>query len=163
LPVHFFRKTGYTLRMGVGDIFDAARLKLEDIFDKTRRAVAGSAGPVSFIVQKRTKVSVLFGLAGGVVFILLIVVTTVVLNKAGEKKAEARGTREMFSVERIPGDEFFLPDEPDFLPPVLLYREQKERWTDKDAAPFWTDPATLDDDWRSNVTEYIDRLLESVP
>jgi hypothetical protein len=146
--------------MGAGDILDAIRLKFEDLFDKTRRAVAGFVGP---IVQKRTKVFVLFGLAGGAVLILLVVVTVAILNKTGEKASQTRETQEMFSSERIPGDELFLPGEPDFLPPVLLYREQKERWTGEDAAPFWTDPATLDDDWRGKVEEYIDRLLESVP
>jgi hypothetical protein len=140
--------------MGAGDLLDAVRLKLEELLWEIRDAIA------AFITQKRTKAYVLFGLAGAAVLILLVVVTTSILNKVSEKTSESPA---MFSAERIPMEEFFLSDEPDFLPPVLLYREQREQWTAEDAAPFWTDPSTLDDDWRNKVENYVDKLLESVP
>jgi hypothetical protein len=140
--------------MGVGDLLDSARLKLEELLWEARRIVTAQAA------QKRTKTYVLFGLAGITALILLIVVTTVVLNRAGGTPPE---TSEWFSSERIPREELFIPDEPDFLPPVQLYREQKKQWTAEDAAPFWTDPAVLDDDWRGKVEEYVDKLLERVP
>jgi hypothetical protein len=140
--------------MGAGDLLDSVRLKLEEPFWEIRGAIA------AFIAQKRTKAYVLFGLAGAAVLILLAVVTVIVLSKAGEKTSESPA---MFSAEKIPMDEFFLPGEPDFLPPVLLYREQRKQWTAEDAAPFWTDPSTLDDDWRNKVENYVDKLLESVP
>jgi len=61
-------------------------------------------------------------------------------------------------------DELFPPEEPDFLPQVLLSREPRGEWSVEDAAPFWTDPATLN--WpalRSEAKEKIDALMETVP
>jgi hypothetical protein len=140
--------------MGAGDLFGAVRLKLQELFGETRGAAA------AFFARKRAKTLVLGGLAGVVALMLIIVVMTAVLNKTGEKAPEIP---EMFSAERIPGEAFFLPEEPDFLPPALLYRAPKKRWAAEDAAPFWTDPAVLDDDWPHKVEEYVDKLLESVP
>jgi hypothetical protein len=140
--------------MGAGDLLDALHLKLEELFWETRRAVT------AFGARKRAKVLALWGLAGAAVLVLVVAVTTAVLNRTDE---EAPEIPEMFSAERIPGEAFFLPGEPDFLPPALLYRERKKQWTAEDAAPFWTDPAVLDEDWDTNVEEYVDKLLESVP
>jgi hypothetical protein len=154
LPLLVFGKNGYTLRMGAGDLLSAVRLKLEEFFWKTQRAVA------AFFAQNRAKTLALWGIAGAVAVILIVAGTTAVLRKAGEETPESP---EMFSAERIPGEAFFLPEEPDFLPPAILYRERKNQWTAEDAAPFWTDPAVLDSDWRDNVEKYIDKLLESVP
>jgi len=33
-----------------------------------------------------------------------------------------------------------LPDEPDYIPGVLLKRDRKLNWTEKDAEEFWQDP-----------------------
>jgi hypothetical protein len=140
--------------MGVGDILDSVRLKLDELFWETKGKLA------VIVAKKRRKTRVLVGLSGIVGVILLVVVTTLILNAIGKK---APGPPELFSAEKLSGEEFFLPDEPDFLPPVLLYRGQKERWTAEDAAPFWTDPATLDDNWSDKVEKYVDKLLESVP
>jgi hypothetical protein len=136
--------------VGAGDLLDAVRLKLEAFFWKERSVFA------AFIARKNAKAYVLFGL----VLALVVIGTTVILKKAGETVPEVPS---LFSAQRVPREEFFSPGEPDFLPPVLLYREQKERWTAEDAAPFWTDPATIDDNWRNKVEEYVEKLLESVP
>ncbi|MDR1231492.1 MAG: hypothetical protein LBK61_08845 [Spirochaetaceae bacterium] len=135
-------------------MFDAVRLKLQAFFWEARGAVA------TLLARKWAKAFVLRGLVGAAALILIIVATTVILNKTSKKPPEIP---EMFSVEKVPAEAFFLPEEPDFLPPALLYREQKKQWTAEDAAPFWTDPAVLSDDWQNKVEEYVDKLLESVP
>jgi hypothetical protein len=144
--------------MGVGDLLNSARLKLEGFVWEARRVCA------AFIAQKRTKAYALFGLAGAGVIALIVVVTIIVLNLHASNTigAKASGPSALFPAGDIPDEEFFVPGEPDFLPPVILYREPKERWTDEDAAPFWTDPATLDD-WSNKVEKYVDNLLEGVP
>ncbi|MDR2518056.1 MAG: hypothetical protein LBD13_01395 [Spirochaetaceae bacterium] len=64
----------------------------------------------------------------------------------------------------IPQEDFFYPDEPDFLPKVLLEREPRARWTPQDASPFWNDPAGEDlGIWRDSIETVIDELLEGVP
>jgi hypothetical protein len=65
---------------------------------------------------------------------------------------------------RIPPEELFLPDEPDFIPGILLERERRESWTAEDAAPYWRDPLKSGEEpWREQVETVIDELLERVP
>ena len=64
----------------------------------------------------------------------------------------------------IPPDELFLPDEPDFIPGVLLEREQRTEWTADDAAPLWQDPLKNGEEpWRDRIERTIDEIMESVP
>ena len=64
----------------------------------------------------------------------------------------------------IPPGELFFPAEPDFLPGVLLQREQRSGWTLEDAAHFWHDPLTGgEQQWRDIIEETIDTLMENVP
>ncbi|GHV89194.1 hypothetical protein AGMMS50267_15540 [Spirochaetia bacterium] len=64
----------------------------------------------------------------------------------------------------LPMEELFLADEPDFLPPVLLEREQRDAWTTEDVRPYWTDPleegAAVYQDMMSAV---VDGIMERVP
>jgi hypothetical protein len=142
--------------MGAWGLLDSFRLKLEELVWAARQALS------AFVARKRAKVYVLAGLAGVGVIVLVVVVTVMVLNfKAGSaKKGDASV---LFPAGEIPDEEFFVPDEPDFLPPVILYREPREHWTGEDAAPFWTDPAAIDNDWGNKVEKYVDKLLEGVP
>ncbi|MDR0759621.1 MAG: hypothetical protein LBF74_05855 [Treponema sp.] len=69
-----------------------------------------------------------------------------------------------FSPRNVPPEEFFLPDEPDFLPETILERERRESWTEEDARPFWRDP--LDDgtfDYTELMSRVIDDLMERAP
>jgi hypothetical protein len=64
----------------------------------------------------------------------------------------------------IPQEELFLPDEPEFLPELLLERERREIWTADDGRPYWNDPRENSDSlWRERVRTEIDALLENVP
>jgi hypothetical protein len=64
----------------------------------------------------------------------------------------------------IPPDDLFLPDEPDFVPGILLEREQRAVWTADDAAPLWQDPLRNGEEpWRDRVERTIDEIMESVP
>jgi len=64
----------------------------------------------------------------------------------------------------IPADELFLPEEPDFLPGVLLDRERRSSWNEQDASEYWQDPLREGEEkWRDNIEAAIDELLERVP
>ena len=64
----------------------------------------------------------------------------------------------------IPPDDLFLPDEPDFIPGVMLEREQRTAWTAADAAPLWQDPLKNGEEpWRNRIEKTIDEIMESVP
>jgi hypothetical protein len=65
---------------------------------------------------------------------------------------------------RIPREELFLPEEPDFIPGVLPDRERRNFWTPEDAAPYWQDPLKYGEEpWREQAESVIDELLERVP
>jgi hypothetical protein len=64
----------------------------------------------------------------------------------------------------IPAQELFLPQEPDFLPGVLLGRQRRESWTVEDAQEYWQDPMKNgENEWRLRVEAVIDELLENIP
>jgi hypothetical protein len=64
----------------------------------------------------------------------------------------------------VPPEEIFLPDEPDFIPSVLLGREKRTSWTSQDAAIFWQDPLKEGEErWREKIETAIDEFLERVP
>jgi hypothetical protein len=64
----------------------------------------------------------------------------------------------------IPAEELFLPDEPDFLPGVLLERERRSSWTEHDADEFWQDPLKSgEEQWREKIEKAIDDFLERIP
>ncbi|MDR2718549.1 MAG: hypothetical protein LBB89_10880 [Treponema sp.] len=64
----------------------------------------------------------------------------------------------------IPPDDLFLPDEPDFIPGVMLERERRTEWTAADAAPLWQDPLKNGEEpWRNRIEKTIDEIMESVP
>jgi len=64
----------------------------------------------------------------------------------------------------IPPDDLFLPDEPDFVPGIMLEREQRTEWTSADAAPLWQDPLKNGEEpWRNRIEKTIDDIMESVP
>jgi len=64
----------------------------------------------------------------------------------------------------IPAEELFLPDEPDFIPGVLLERERRSSWTEHDAEEFWQDPLKSgEEQWREKIETAIDDFLERIP
>jgi len=65
---------------------------------------------------------------------------------------------------RIPAEELFLPDEPDFVPGVILEREKRTQWTADDAMPWWQDPLKDgEQEWRDQIEKTVDEIMESVP
>jgi len=64
----------------------------------------------------------------------------------------------------IPAEELFLPEEPDFIPGVLLERERRSSWTEVDAEEHWQDPLRLGEHyWRVRIETAIDEFLERIP
>jgi len=65
---------------------------------------------------------------------------------------------------QIPPDELFLPEEPDFVPGVMLDREQRTEWTENDVMPWWEDPLKGGEDpWRNLIEKTVDEILGGVP
>ena len=111
------------------------------------------------IPEKKRRMILMCG-AGSLV---LLVFAGVWLKNTGKEPQTAKGN----SVSRrvvIPSEEIFLPEEPDFVPGILLERERRASWTAADAAPFWQDPLKDGEErWRERVEAVIDEFLEHVP
>jgi len=85
------------------------------------------------------------------------------MRGSGEDEIYKEGERLRF-ISPIPPEELFLPDEPDYLPGVILGREQRSSWTEEDAAEYWQDPLRHgEEQWRVNIEAAIDEFLERVP
>jgi len=95
-------------------------------------------------------------------FLLTLSVIISVIN-SGSKTLPLESERNSFTLV-IPAEELFLPDEPDFLPGVLLEREKRASWSEQDAAEYWQDPLRAGEEpWRRKIEAFIDKFLERVP
>jgi hypothetical protein len=105
----------------------------------------------------------------GVSIVTLSVCTLIligVLSARGERESRASVTAGTITVRQgsILPDELFLPKEPNFVPGVLLEREQRTVWTTSDVAPLWQDPLkTGEEPWRNRIEKALDEIMESVP
>ncbi|GHV55009.1 hypothetical protein AGMMS49579_16790 [Spirochaetia bacterium] len=103
---------------------------------------------------------ILFIGLGAVLLILVICLVAVI-------SGPAKGVNTLsddLQLLRIPPEDIFLPDEPDFLPGVIPGRERRDSWTAEDAEPFWYSPLENgEEQWRDRIESAIDDLLEHVP
>jgi len=127
--------------------------KLEGLFKQTR-----------LLAKFPTDRRIVLTAAIGIPVILLLFITGVSLL-ATEKsvKPEARPASSV-TARRIPAEDLFLPDEPDFVPGVILEREKRSQWTTDDAMPWWQDPLKNgEQEWREQIEKTVDEIMESVP
>ena len=68
------------------------------------------------------------------------------------------------SASGIPAEELFFPEEPDFLPPLILEREPRQPWDLQSLEFFWQDPRVGNEEkWREEIIRVVDRLMDGVP
>jgi len=98
------------------------------------------------------------------VFAVILTFSVIIsISGSGKEKIPDRPDR-LNIIAPIPPDDLFLPDEPDYIPGVILKREQKTEWTAEDAAEHWQDPLKFGEEgWREKIEASIDELLERVP
>jgi hypothetical protein len=135
--------------------------KFSSLFVRLREKGA----PSGKLFQGRRK-WLLIGL-GAVLILLLFLLATALLvvdrnSRGGPLPAEELSGP--VQETRIPREELFFPEEPDFIPGVLLERERRDLWTAEDAASYWWDPLKSGEEpWREQAESAIDELLERVP
>ena len=113
------------------------------------------------LTDGRKRLIVLTFTAFFAVIITLSVILSLINSQARQRSAQPqRASR----YDPIPPQEIFLPDEPDFVPGVLLERERRASWTEQDAAVFWQDPLRYgEEQWRENIEIVIDEFMEKIP
>ncbi|MDR0503642.1 MAG: hypothetical protein LBH16_10030 [Treponema sp.] len=103
-------------------------------------------------------------LVSAAIFVILLVLSVILSVKGSKKEEIPSGPVNVSRQIPIPAEELFLPDEPDFIPDVLLQREQRSVWNEKDASVFWQDPlASGEEQWRKKIETAVDELMENVP
>jgi len=99
-----------------------------------------------------------------VVFAAVLTITVLLSLKLPENKKKNDDQYSLNLKVPIPPDEIFLPEEPDFVPGVILEREKRTVWTEKDALEYWRDPLKEgEEQWRDKIETEIDKYLERVP
>jgi hypothetical protein len=96
--------------------------------------------------------------AGICIVVPVLTVFFVKINEHSKKKAELPAAPRAAAASEI-----FLPEEPDFLPQVLLQRESSTVWTLEDGKKYWNAPQ--EDGgiiWLDTIEKTIDTLLEKV-
>jgi len=90
---------------------------------------------------------------------------SVLLSLGNTPKKEPNDEPERMTIfAPIPAEDLFLPDEPDYLPGVILEREQRTSWSEQDALEHWQDPLRFgEEQWRDKIESAIDEFLERVP
>jgi hypothetical protein len=103
-------------------------------------------------------------MAIGIPVVLLLFITgTVLIFKDASVKPAALPASSVIT-RRIPAEDLFLPDEPDFVPGVILEREKRTQWTADDAMSWWQDPLKDgEQEWRDQIEKTVDEIMESVP
>jgi hypothetical protein len=95
--------------------------------------------------------------------VLLTFSVIIYIRGTGEEKQPFEPERVKLNIV-IPADELFFPDEPDFLPGVLLERDRRSSWTEQDALEHWQNPLISgEEQWREKIESAIDAFLERVP
>ena len=98
------------------------------------------------------------------VFVVILAFSVVfsLVNSSAQRSPQQPQNINRF--DPIPPQELFLPEEPDFVPGVLLERERRSGWTEQDASVFWQDPLRYgEEQWREKIETVIDEFLENVP
>jgi hypothetical protein len=99
-----------------------------------------------------------------IAFSVIVLILVGVSAARGSRESKVPVTAGTVRQGFILPDELYLPNEPDFVPGVLLEREQRTMWTTSDAAPLWQDPLKDGEEpWRNRIERTIDDIMESVP
>jgi hypothetical protein len=100
----------------------------------------------------------------GIPVVLLLFITGVSLLAKDKPVKPQPLPASAVTTRRIPAEDLFLPDEPDFVPGVILEREKRTQWTTDDAMPWWQDPLKNgEQEWRDQIEKTVDAIMESVP
>jgi len=146
------------VKTALDEFFRSAAEKAGELRDRLRPVV----DPLIARVPPEKRRLVLTASVGFCAVFVLVLAGTSLASRGGDTGREQAAPP--VPQGAIPADDLFLPDEPDFVPGILLEREQRAVWTADDAAPLWQDPLRNGEEpWRDRVERTIDEIMESVP
>ncbi|MDR0643662.1 MAG: hypothetical protein LBG05_01930 [Treponema sp.] len=148
------------------DVLSRIKGTIQTVFSKALSAKTSYAERMvgRTIIEEFHKHRRVFITGAGVIALLLLVFAVVLLiNAERSKKPRSPIQVEKSKPTSIPMEDIFLPDEPDFLPNVILEKQPK-KWDAQDARPFWTNPLENDpSQWQNNIKNTVDEIMEKTP
>jgi hypothetical protein len=156
----FFSKAGN----GIGGFFRRTGDKTTGLRGSLKEKLEGLRKQTKLLNRLPADRRIILTLAIGVPIILLLFITGAsMMFKDKPVKPEALPASGV-TIRRIPAEDLFLPDEPDFVPGVILEREKRTQWTPDEAMPWWQDPLKDgEQEWRDQIEKTVDDIMESVP
>jgi hypothetical protein len=111
--------------------------------------------------NERKRLIIICASAVAVLLVLLVLLSS---GSSGRQSRSVEPQRTVNRLNAIPPQELFLPDEPDFIPGVVLERERRLSWTEQDASEYWQDPLRDGEEpWRERIEEAISEFMERIP
>jgi hypothetical protein len=142
---------------------------LSDIVERVKSLAVKNviSKPLASTESSLRQHKILSRVVGGCVAIVLCLLAILMMpsRESGQKSAPKQKTVQLDTGRAItiPPEELFLPDEPDFLPTVILEREPR-KWSAEDALPFWTNPLKNNPgQWQDDIKSVVDEIMERVP
>jgi hypothetical protein len=120
---------------------------------------------IDFLRTRKRLLLIIIGICASFVLILFISVQIISRNSTMSRTPNTvqKELVTSFTTRIISADDLFLPDEPDYLPQIILNRTP-QIWTADDAQTYWTDPLKSNTEyWRQGLKTAVDVLLESTP
>jgi hypothetical protein len=136
-----------------------------DRIEETALSVVEAAN--EFMLKRRKIIGAVFAGLIGVLCLLLLITVFQRTNQKENGTTQLGAAQNALTVVRdtplIPAEEIFLPDEPDFLPKILLEKEP-HKWSAEDVRAFWTNPLEHEQiNWQENITKVVNEILERTP
>jgi len=157
----FIRSFLSKARDGIGEFFHWLREETSDLMSTLKEKLNYFITLIP--LDRRIVISVMAGIP-----VVLLVIIGVSLSSTGASadtsaKSEARPPDNAMS-RRIPAEDLFIPEEPDFVPGVILEREKREQWSVDDAMAWWQDPLRDgEQEWRDEIEKNVDDIMEKTP
>ena len=135
---------------------------------KAGASLAAKAGPVAArLAQNFTQVrlmtkkkqAMIFIAGGLLVLFLTLLVTALATAALRPGEAAPANARAAYA---IPAGELFIPDEPDFIPGILLGRGPRQSWSLEDIRPYWRAPENPEF-WQGVLRTAVDGIMEHIP
>jgi len=149
----FFSKAGN----GIGGLFRWAAEKTAGLRDSLKEKLDKLF--ILIPIDRRIILTVVIGVP---VVLVLVIAGASMSSKEKSVKPEVPASNAMS--RRVPAEDLFIPQEPDFVPGVILEREKRETWSVDDAMTWWQDPLKDgEQEWREQIEKTVDDIMEKVP
>jgi hypothetical protein len=137
----------------IAKLLSAAQLALDGVLEKLPQGFRKPVLAVSCIL-----------IAGIVLFLAVPYIPNPAAGSAEPDTAAPPVTELAARPGIIPQEDLFLPDEPDFVPGVMLGRERSGEWTVEDADSWWQNPLSGgEEEWRDRIEKTANEVLEAAP